>query len=342
MNNRETPNYGMMSLDTLEIIVQKTLKSGGRNFIFSFQGGEPTLVGLEFYKHLILFEEKHKKPYQTIHHNLQTNGYAIDEEWANFLAKHKFLVGLSLDGTKEIHNANRLDHFGNETFKKVLQTTDLFKSKGVEFNILTVVTPAGARHAKQIYSFFKKNSLKHQQYIPCLPPLGESNIQNGNLTAQQYGTFLKDLFQQWYIDKKAGKDIYIRYFENMLQMLAGYPPETCGLSGNCCNQWVVEADGGIYPCDFYVLDQWRLGSFLTNSVEEIEKSPIANKFTKSSKELPDKCKNCKWLDLCHSGCKRERTMIEDCHGMNMFCEGYKDFFAFAVPKLVEILKNHQR
>lgn len=342
MKNRKTSSYGTMSLNTLEAIVEKSLKSAGRSFMFSFQGGEPTLAGLDFFNHLISFEKKYKKPNQTIHHSLQTNGYALNEEWAEFFAKNNFLVGLSLDGNKDIHDANRQDYLNRDTFKKVMKTAELFKSKGVEFNILTVVTPKNARHAKQVYSFFKKNGLKYQQYIPCLPPLGENNIQKDCLTPEQYGIFLKDLFQQWYIDKKNGNNIYIRYFENLLQMLAGYPPEACGLSGNCCNQWVVEADGGVYTCDFYVLDKWMLGNFNTNSVEEIEKNPIVSEFINLSKEIPQKCQKCKWFDLCHGGCKRERTTDENGSLTNMFCDGYKDFFEFAVPKLVEILRNFQR
>lgn len=338
MRNRETPSYGMMSLNTLENIVRKTLQNAERHCTIAFQGGEPTLVGLDFYKHLIEFEEKYKKSNQVIHHNIQTNGYSLDADWAEFFVKHNFLVGLSVDGTKEIHNANRLGNDGKDTFNKIMRTVELFKSKGVEFNTLTVVTSKSATHANQIYSFFKRNGLDYQQYIACLPPIGEENNQINSITASQYGIFLKDLFQQWYIDKKHGRSIYIRYFENLLQMLAGNPPESCGMSGSCCNQWVVEANGSVFPCDFYVLDKWELGNFNSNSVEEIGNSLVANSFINNSTSLPDECKNCQWGRLCNGGCKRERLIsTKDQPPKNMFCQSYKEFFTFAVPRLLEIL-----
>lgn len=338
MRHRATPSYGVMSIETLDAVLRKTLAYADRQVVIGFQGGEPTLAGREYFRQVVALQNKYRKPGQVIENAIQTNGYAIDPEWAQFFAENNFLVGLSLDGPKEIHDRYRVDHGGKGTFRQVLRAAEVLRSAGAEYNVLTVVTGHTARRAAQIYGFFRKNRLDYQQYIPCLDPLEERGGREYSLTPSLYGDFLKTLFQLWYLDRMRGEFVYIRYFESLMQILAGQAPGTCGMLGHCMNQWVVEADGGVYPCDFYVLDRWRLGSLVTDSAQEIAASPRVEEFIGGSTAVPDDCRACRWGALCRNGCRRERELLPG-HTVpkNYFCAAYLDFFDFAVPKLRQVI-----
>ena len=228
---------------------------------------------------LIEFQRKYNKKGIKINNTIQTNGMVIDEECAKYLSDNDFLVGLSLDGTKDIHDMNRVDSRNKGTFNRVMKTVDLFNKHKVEYNILFVVNSGVARRITKIYNFFKRNGFRFIQFIPCLDPLGE---QPGrfpySLTPERFAGFLKTLFDAWYTDIKKGNMISIRYFDNLVGMIMGYPPENCGMSGICQVQFVVEADGGVYPCDFYVLDEWCMGNLKTQELDELRESQAARDF----------------------------------------------------------------
>jgi uncharacterized protein len=339
--NRETKSYGIMSLDTLEKIVERTLSFADADCTFVFQGGEPTLAGLDFFKQLMALEEKYNIKKIKVHNSIQTNGYAIDDNWAAFFAEKHFLVGLSLDGPKELHDSHRIDFKEEGTYKRIMHTTQLFDKYHVEYNILTVVTAQTAKKIEKTYNFFKKNHFAYQQYIPCLDPLGEKRGgRDYSLTPEAYQKFLCTLFDIWYNDSIRGEQIYIRYFDNLLQMLKGYYPESCGMLGVCGKQFVAEADGSVYPCDFYALDEWKLGNLVTDSFEQIEKVREQLKFIEISQYIDKDCKKCKWGSLCRGGCRRDREpMNQGFLSKNYFCTAYYNFFEYAVPRLQYIIRN---
>lgn len=338
MEHREQSSYGLMSEETLEILVRKVLESGGGPYHFAFQGGEPTLAGLDFYRSLIRFVDKYKKDGVAVSYAIQTNGLAIDEEWAEFLSKHHFLVGVSLDGIRDIHDLYRKDAGTRGTFARVMSGIHLLERYGVEFNILTVVTAQSARSIGKIYNFYKKCGFTYQQYIACLDPLEEERGQHQySLTPEKYEFFLKTLFDYWYQDMKQGNFVYIRYFENLAGILKGCPPETCSMNGFCSVQWVIEADGSAYPCDFYVLDEWRMGNVRTDSFEDMMLNCERSGFIDTSLVPPEDCKKCKWGFLCRGGCRREREPGMDGIQKNYFCESFYHFFEYAVPRLRELL-----
>lgn len=341
-SKREVQNWGMMPTETLEIIVKKVLETATNQCTIAFQGGEPTLVGLGFFRKLIEFEEKYNINDIQVNNALQTNGYIIDDEWAEFLGKNKFLVGLSLDGTKDINDSMRFDAKGEGTYKKIMHAKQLFDKYGVEYNILTTVTAKVAKHIAKIYNFYKKNGLQYQQYIPCLDPLGE---ERGNydysLTPEMYGEFLKTLFDCWYRDISKGEFVYNRYFENLIGMLKGYMPESCGMAGSCSHQNVIEADGSVYPCDFYVLDQYKIGNLITDSFEDIERNREENGFVNVSRHVSEKCKMCKWGRLCRGGCRRDREpFVDGKPDLNYFCKSYEMFFNHSITRLLELAKRY--
>lgn len=346
IENRETASFGMMSLETLENIVRNVLNHPITACTIAFQGGEPTLRGLEFYRHLIEYVKKYNKKNIRIHYALQTNGYIIDNEWARFFAENNFLIGLSMDGMKDTHDLHRVDALGSGTYKKVMHTIQLFKNHKVEFNILTVVTAQVARNIGKIYGFYKRNGLHYQQYIPCIDPFGEERGQyEHSLTPELYAYFLKTLFNLWYHDIKRGVFNYNRYFENLVGMILGLRPESCGMAGVCTRQYVIEADGSVCPCDFYVLDKYKIGDFTKDDIETIEKNRKELGFIEKSMEVHEKCKKCKWFALCRGGCRRDREPSEGHElTLNYFCSAYQEFFEYAYEKLCDIarmLRNNE-
>lgn len=339
LDNREIRSYGKMSVDTMHTIVEKAMEYGDYECTIAFQGGEPTLAGLDFYRDLVAYVTAHENPKKLkIHYALQTNGYLINEEWAAFLGENHFLVGVSLDGLKEIHDRYRLDAAGKGTYQRVISAIRLLEKHQVEYNILTVVTAATARNGQKIYNYFKKNHFGYQQYIECLDPIGEEPGQHEySLTPEKYGEFLKSMFDAWYLDMRSGTYVYNRYFENLMMIMAGQQPESCNMRGVCGKQWVFEADGSVYPCDFYALDQWRLGNIQENSFEEMDEKRDGLGFIQWSMRQQEDCQKCRWFGLCRNGCRRNREPVTAEHtNRNYFCKSYQMFFEYAYPRLTEI------
>ena len=342
MNNRACSEYGQMSIETMHILIDKAMTYGDGTCVFGFQGGEPMLMGLDFYKEFTAYVRAHANSERLrIQYTMQTNGVLINDTWAKWFAENQVLVGLSLDGPEEIHDRYRVDHSGNGTFQKVIHAVHTLERYRVDYNILTVVTAQTAQNAKRVYTFMKEHNISYQQYIECLNPLQESQmLRPYTLTPQSYEKFLKDLFDVWYLDIRSGQYVYNRYFENLLMMMDGQCPESCNLRGICGWQWVIEADGSAYPCDFYVLDRWRLGNICTDSFEQMEHVRQASGFIDRSKLLPKACLACRWYPLCRNGCYRLRQPEETTNQLkNYFCQAYQNFLSYAYPRLVEIYRK---
>lgn len=340
VEKREQRSYGFMTEQTLEAVIEKGLAYAEEEISISFQGGEPTLAGLDFFKTAVALQKKHNLRGIPIHNAIQTNGIGLNEEWADFLRDNHFLVGISLDGGKDTHNCNRIDRHGEGTFHSVMDTIRLLQAKGVAFNVLTVVNRQTALQAARIYRFYKKHNLGYLQFIPCLDPLGEAHGKMPySLTAQDYGTFLCTLFDLWYADAKKGEACSILQFENYIEMMLGYPPQACGMGGVCGMQHVVEADGSVYPCDFYVLDEYRLGNLRTDSLEQINLRRREIGFVEASTAISPECRGCQFYPLCRGGCRRHRPVNADgTLGLNIFCQSYRQFFAHALPRLMELAR----
>lgn len=342
--SRNIKSYGIMSKETLERMVEKALKYADYACAFAFQGGEPTLAGLEFYKELIRLQKKYNHKNLRIDNSIQTNGMLIDDDWAKFLADNKFLVGLSLDGPKDINDTNRVDLNGEGSFSTIMKTADLFNKYGVEYNILSVINGNVANHTTKVYNFFKKHDLRYIQFIPCLDPLGEKP--GGllhSLTPDKYARFLKTLFDRWYSDIVKGDIMSIRFFDNIVGMAMGYKPEACGMSGQCACQFVVEADGSTYPCDFYVIDEWCLGNIKDKDLDELKNSEAGKRFVEVSKHIDPKCRECRWFDLCRGGCRRNREpFVDGKPSLNNFCSSYEKFFEYTIKRIYHLAEMLSR
>lgn len=355
--NRQIPSYGIMSLSTLKNVIRRTLLPCEGAYSIAFQGGEPTLAGLDYFKEAIRLIDQYNRNDIPVQLAIQTNGYRIDEEWAAFLAEHHFLTGVSIDGTKQLHDRYRHGSDGaSETYDQVLKTAELFDRFHVDYNILTVVTEQTALNAREIYQDYQKKGWHFLQFITCLDPLGEVRGQSEySLTPASYGRFLCDLFDLWEADVQKGIKLrqnplafapYIRTFDNYVAILSGRRPESCEQTGICradSSTYVVEADGSVYPCDFYVLDEYRAGNFNEDRIDAVEEKMKALGFTERSKKLSPDCQNCPYLSLCRGGCYRSRLTNENgpeasprTDGKNYFCESYRTFFDHSYEKLQKI------
>lgn len=341
MEKREQASYGFMTEETLEAVIRQVLAYAEGSCTIAYQGGEPTLSGLPFFEKSIEFQKKYNQNHVKIFNAIQTNGYQIDQAWADFFRQNNFLVGVSLDGGPKVHDYYRKTPKGEGSFFQVMKNLELLQKAGVEFNILSVVNAKTAPHIKRNYEFYRKNHLNYLQFIACLDPLGE--VPGGkeySLTPEMYGTFLTQLFDLWYEDLRQNKQPYIRQFENYIALILGQGPESCDMRGICGLQYVVEADGAVYPCDFYVIDQYRLGNFKTDTVEMIDQVREQTCFIVDSQQKEAICTDCKYQSLCRGGCRRNRRAEERHH--QYFCKSYQMFFDACLPRMMGIAKNISR
>ncbi|MEF9840302.1 MAG: anaerobic sulfatase maturase, partial [Lachnospiraceae bacterium] len=338
MKNRKQSNFGMMSEETLEHIISKTLAFAEEECNMAFQGGEPTLRGVSFFKKMIVFQKQYNQNNCAINNTIQTNGYNLTKEWCEFLKENNFLVGLSIDGVKYTHDIFRKANNGDESYQKIRESVALMNQYEVPYNILTVVHKRTAPAIRKIYQNYKKNGFEYQQYIACMEPFGEKRGETMySLLPQVYGEFLKELFDLWYIDYQHGEQPCIRQFENYIGILLGYESEACEQRGHCSIQTVIEADGSVYPCDFYAIDQYCMGNLNENSLEEIYQSEAGIKFVKEGSDSDGTCRTCDYFMLCRGGCKRQKFQNE-ITGMeeNYFCRSYQMFFDHSIGRMKEI------
>ena len=338
-HNRAVADFGFMSLETLEAIIRKVLHLAEGYATFAFQGGEPTLCGLDFFRSVVELQAKHNANGVSINNALQTNGILIDSEWAKFLHDNKFLVGLSLDGPPDLHDRYRVDAGEKGTYKKVMRTAALFDEHEVAYNILFTVTDPTAAHPDKLYDFFKAHHFNFLQLMPCIDPQdNERGTHRYSLTPKRYAFFLKWFFDKWQADFMGGREVSVRYFDNLVRMVMGEPPEMCSLLGSCQCQFVFEADGGAYPCDFYVTDEWKLGNIHDDDIPGLYETETCRRFIESSLSAAPDCRGCKWKFLCRGGCRRDRETLHQELGRNYFCETYAEFLQYAYPKLLDLAR----
>ena len=337
-SNREAYSLGFMSEETLELLIRHAMEYADDFLTFAFQGGEPLLAGIEFFRKAVELQKKYltleqsKNPGKRslrIENTIQTNGLLIDDAWAAFLKENQFLVGISLDGPRKTHDGARLDPSGNGTFERIMKSIEILKRHQVDFNILTVVTEQTTQHASALYKFYKRNHFDYVQLIPCMDEVGRQGNKEGNPHAvrpESCGRFLCEFFDLWYEDFREGEIMDVRMFSNLAQMAVGYPPEECGMCGQCHCYFVVEGDGSVYPCDFYCMDEYRLGT-VRSPFSELAGSATAESFEAASIPIAGKCTDCQYFSLCRGGCRRWREpFVAGKPGLNYLCEGYKLFF----------------
>lgn len=305
------------TIDSLSVFLR-----GGYPLVF--QGGEPLLAGHTWFEKVFAYLAVKGLQPQIL---VQTNGTLLDNAYAKLFAENNVLVGVSLDGNQKTHSMHRSD------FETVMNGIECLRRYSCEFNILTVVTNELCSCLPEVYEFYRRENFMFQQYIPCMAPPGADPYLF--LSEENYGRFLVELYELWRKDLEKGRYVYVRYFENLLQILAGFQPEECGACGVCSVQFLVESDGSVYPCDFYVEDQYRLGNLRRDSPEVLWGRLLENDFIPSSRVLADECLNCEFLKLCRGGCKRYRRR----DGKYFYCNAARHLFAHALPDVKKLLEK---
>ena len=311
-----------MTAEDAQRLLSRALPYVAAGYPLVFQGGEPLLAGHAYFEAVFSLLEAQGVQAPVF---IQTNGTLLDARYARLFAQHHALVGVSLDGTRETHGAYRDD------FDRVMDGIRCLREAGCEFNILTVVTDALAERVDDVWAFYREQDFGFQQYIPCMAPQGDAP--DRFLSSGRYGAFLCRLFDLWKADYERGRYVYVRLFENLLLLLAGYPAEECGAGGICSPQFLVESDGSVYPCDFYVAPEYRLGNLHTDTPEALRQRLMRSGFIASSVALPPQCAACRYVDLCRGGCKRYR----DENGLFVHCEAYRQFFGHALVDMQRLL-----
>lgn len=334
---REVKSYGKMKWEVASKMIENIFfdLEDGDCLSLAFQGGEPTLAGLRYYEHITKLIAKQTKQVE-VKYAIQTNGVIINRSWCKFLKKHNFLVGLSIDGHPLYHDLNRLDTKGKGTFHKVLQTKELFDEYKIDYNILCVLTNPLAKEARKVMHFIKKQKIQYIQFIPCLDGLEENKKSSYALTPKRFASFYKQMLKFWLDELQNGHYISIKLFDDMINLLVRQQMTACGILGNCQIQYIIEADGSVYPCDFYVLDEYRMGYIQKQTLKELFSQPIAAKFLCSRKELPSKCLSCPFQNICKGGCKRMADVMytDEKHD---FC-GYQSLLSDMVPQTHNVLR----
>ena len=312
-----------------------------RRPIFSWQGGEPTLMGLDFFRKAVDLQKQHN-PGSPPPNAFQTNGILIDGQWASFLAQNRFLTGLSIDGPRDVHDSFRTRANGSGTFNSVIRAADLLAHHNAEFNILTVLGKHNVSQPERLWRFFRSKGFRFLQFIPCLQHAPDGAVLAPNSPdPDDLADFYCAFFDLYFEDARGRLPVSVRLFDNVLSVLLGYPPAACVYASTCSNQIVFDADGSVYACDWYVLPEWRLGSIMESPLDELLTGERNRAFAERSTRRPDLCDNCKWLSFCFGGCPLHRSVTPD--GRSCFCAAYTRLFDYAMPRFQQIAREiHER
>jgi len=331
-----------MSPEVQERLVKSYLECRFEQSSFAFQGGEPTLMGLVFYRRLVELQQKYGQPGQVISNALQTNGILLDDEWGQFLAEYRFLAGISLDGPKEFHDHYRKDRTGKGTFDRVMAGIEACRRNKAEYNILVLLNDINVQHPDALFDFFTGLGIGYIQFVPCVEKSADDPAKPApfSITPQQYGKFLCRVFDRW-MDYGVRK-LSVRIFDSMLSFMLGNPHTECTFNRRCADYIVIEHNGDAFCCDFYVTGETKLGNIMETPIDELAAGDVKRGFNRKKTEIDNKCLMCKYLDICRGGCPKDRAMLTGTHKVpSYFCEGYKRFFAYALPRL-EIIANDIR
>ena len=320
-----------MTLETLERLVDTYLFYSYPQSTFAFQGGEPTLAGLPFFEKLVEYQQHYGRNGQSVSNALQTNGVLLDKGWCDLFRSYQWLIGLSLDGPEDMHDRYRFNKEGRGTWKQVIRTVELFQKERVEFNILCVLSQANIGRPKELYRFFRGLGISNLQFIPLAEFDADGAPMPFACTAEQYGRFLCEIFDLWWSERRR---VRVRFFDNIAESLAGQKPGNCTLHETCDSYVVVEYNGDVYPCDFFVEGGWKLGNITLDSWSEVARRARRYSFASKKTLAHPECQVCEYQSICHGGCPKYRhgpnRRFED---LDYFCPAYKMIFGRTVEPL---------
>ena len=338
---------------TLESFVRQYIQSQPNDVIsFAWQGGEPTLMGIEFFRRVVELQKRFCPPEKRVENVLQTNGTLLNSNWCKFFKEHHFLLGLSIDGPRELHDRYRVTRGGKPSFDLVMHGLKLLKDHGVDFNTLTVVHRESAYHALDVYEFLREHGSGYMQFIPVVerftkseeteltnPPMlkvlsPELKVAPWSVEPLQFGLFLTDMFDQW-VRRDVGK-IFVQTFDVQLGIWAGRGAGLCIFAETCGGAMALEHNGDLYACDHYVFPEYRLGNIHQQTIREMVESPVQKKFgLDKQNSLPAYCRRCEVRFACNGECPKNRFAVtpDGEPGLNYLCAGYKHFLNHIRPHM---------
>ncbi len=351
----ETKNY-KMDYDVLEKYIQQVVECQPNNteqYTFAWQGGEPTLMGINFFRKAIQLQKIYTKGKPFIN-TIQTNGTTLNNEWCQFLADNKFLVGISMDGTEQQHDTYRKAKNGQGTYKQVARGLELLKKYNVDFNVLVVVHKDNVDSPLTLYKHLRNLGVEYIQFTPLVERMDEDAkgmelkllhpkhkagtvVTPWTLEPMQYANFLTVVFKEW--AKNDIGNVFINMFETTLRLAVGERSNSCVFDVTCGDALIVEHNGDIYSCDHFVFPEHKIGNLMANSLESMVEGLAQLKFGQDKKDnLPQECLNCRYLTLCNGGCPKHRfePSMDGSNNKNYLCNDYKTYFQFILPHLKEI------
>jgi len=345
------PPAPRMSDSVLESFVRQYIEASPFEVVeFSWQGGEPTLAGLPFYRKAVQFQRKYASG-KRISNNLQTNGTQIDSEWAEFLAENRFLVGISIDGPEKLHNAHRANKAGAGAYAATMKGLEHLLRHRVDVNALTVVSRTNSAYPLEVYGHLKSVGLKFIQFVPVVERFNDldmlaspdrneaSRVTSWSVIPDHYGSFLVTIFDEW-IRKDVGR-VFVQLFDVALNAWMGYEPPLCWFSKACGNALVLEYNGDLFSCDHFVYPAYFLGNIQDDSLALLSQSEKQRDFGSTKSQLPQYCQNCAVLFACNGECPKKRFAKTPSGEprLNYLCPAYKRFFRHVDPYMKRMVKH---
>ncbi len=327
-----------MTVEILEKMISSYMSIEQPVYSFGWQGGEPTLMGVDFFRKVVELQKKYGEKGKVVANGLQTNGILINDEFAKHFSKYHFLLGVSLDGPAYIHDYYRKYINGSDTHADVIRSIDCLKQNNVGFNILTLVNSINVKKAKEVYRYLCDNGFFYHQYIECVEFDKKGNPYPYTVIGEEWGNFMCEIYDEWI--KSDTRKVSIRLFDSILTYLVENSYTVCKMDQNCCQYFVVEYNGDVYPCDFFVEKELRIGNITGGTWDEFLKLPVYLEFGKQKALWNDRCKDCEYIVYCSGGCLKNRFYGKKDPGqLSWLCKGWKMFFSHALPGLKELARE---
>ncbi|MFW5857459.1 MAG: anaerobic sulfatase maturase [Planctomycetota bacterium] len=314
-----------MSDEVLETMIRTFMQTDQPQYAIGWQGGEPTLMGVEFFRRVVELQKQYGRGGAVVANGLQTNATLIDDEFARHLAQYHFLVGCSLDGPAEIHNQYRKTIGGEGSHAAVWRGIEALRRHDAEFNILVLVSQANVHRSREVYRYLCDQGLYYHQYIPCVEFQSGFEPHPFAISGREWGEFLCEIFDEWVPNDT--RRVSVRHFDSVLEYLVTDRTNVCVMGSDCRQYLVVEHNGDVYPCDFWVRDHYRLGNIRTDAWADLQASEVYRDFGVLKAQWNAACTDCPHLPLCRGDCLKHRLPKEnDPRTLSWLCEGWKLFY----------------
>lgn len=330
-----------MSDEVLRGMIQSFMETSQPSYQFGWQGGEPTLMGVDFFRRAIEYQKRFGRDGASVANGLQTNATLIDDALARLLAEYRFLTGVSLDGPAYLHDRYRMRASGGGSHEQVLEGIGRLQDHGAQFNILILVNEANVQEPELVYHYLCDHDFLYHQYIPCVEPDENRHILPFSTSGKAWGEFLCRLFDLWY--RGDTRRVSVRLFDSILALLVDNVRNICPFGSNCCQYFVVEYNGDVFPCDFFVEKRLRLGNILEHSWEHMQDSPIYRGFGAQKSRWNAACDSCRWQWICQGDCLKHRlcTGGGDPTRLSDLCAGWTLFYEHTMDRFQQLAREVQ-